>query len=104
MCETFIKSKTNDAPYPKLVKNRANEILDLINSDVCGPINIPTIWGKKYFLTFNGDYSRFTIIYSLLRKSEVFDQLKEYVAMVHNNFSKKPKVIRSDNGVEYINK
>lgn len=88
----------------KIGRNRTNKVLDLIHSDVCGPINTPTIGGKTYFLTFIIiDCSRFTIIYLLSIKSEVLEQLKEYVAMIHKKIGKKLKITRSDNGGEYIN-
>ena len=53
---------------------RTKDIGEVIHSDVCGPINIASIGGARYFLTFVDDYSRKSWIYFLKRKSEVFER------------------------------
>ena len=59
---------------------------------------------KRYYLTFIDDYSRYTVVYLLNSKDEVFDKLKCYIEMLKNKFSTYPSVIRSDNGGEYTAK
>ena len=39
--------------------HRAKEVLELVHSDVCGPMSVPTIGGYEYFIMFMDDYSRF---------------------------------------------
>jgi transposase InsO family protein len=102
-CESCIKGKISEAPYPKEATFRAKQPLDLIHSDICGPMETHTIGGKSYFLTFVDDFSRFTMIYLLSKKSEVFPKFKEYIAVTHNKFGRKIKTLRSDNGGEYVN-
>lgn len=58
--------------------------------------------GAKYFLTFIDDHSRKTWIYFLKIKDEVFYRFKEFKALVENLIG--IKVLRSDNGGEYVNK
>ena len=58
--------------------------------------------GSRYFLTFIDDYSRFCVVYILKNKGEVFEKIKEYLEMVENQLNGKVKIIRSDNGGEYI--
>jgi hypothetical protein len=77
---------------------RAKQPLDLMHTDVCGPMKTQTVGGKKYFLTFIDDNSRYTVVYLLCSKDEVPQKLQEYVAYVNNKFGKMPKVLRSDNG------
>ena len=48
---------------------RANEILELIQSDVFGPIPIPSIGGSMYYVIFIDDFSRNTWFYFLKKKS-----------------------------------
>ena len=38
---------------------RAQELLELVHSDVCGPMSIQARGGYEYFITFTDDYSRF---------------------------------------------
>ena len=63
-----------------------------------------TLSGAKYFATFIDDYSRKTWIYFLKTKDEVFDQFKEFKALVENSTRKKIKKLRSNNDGEYIDK
>ena len=43
---------------------RASDLLGLIHSDVCGPINTQAKGGFQYFITFTKDYSRFGYVYA----------------------------------------
>lgn len=100
-CEVCLKAKQTRLPFQKS-NSKSTEVLDLIHTDVCGPMQKESPSGKKYILTLIDDFSRFTIIYLLREKSEVEEKLREYVLMVSNKFSRKPKVMRSDRGGEYI--
>ena len=62
--------------------NRAKEVLELVHSDVCGPINVQARGGFEYFVTFTDDYSRYGYVYLMTRKSEAFDKFKEFKAEV----------------------
>jgi len=80
------------------------DILEIIHSDVCGPMQTITPGGKRYVLTMIDDYSGYTEIFLLAHKSEVFKYVKEYIEAVKTKFNKKPKILRSDRGKEYVNK
>ena len=56
--------------------------------------------GKKFYVTFIDDYSRFTIVYFLRNKDEAFDMFLSYKAEVENQLNRKIKRIRSDKGGE----
>lgn len=73
--------------------NRTGNVLDLVHSDVCGPMQTETPSGKRYILTFIDDFSRYTIIYLLKNKFEVFNKFKEFVEMCITMFGRKPKVL-----------
>ena len=78
-------------------------VLDLIHSDLCGPISFSSLIGFEYYITFIDDFSRKTWIYFLRSKKsdEVFLWFQEFKALVENQTRKKIKVLRSDNGGEY---
>lgn len=101
-CETCMEAKTTRLPFPKKAIKRANKVLELIHTDVCGPMQTESFGKKRYLLTIIDDYSRYTIIYFIRNKSEVSEKVKEYIAMVKNKFNCKPKTIRSDRGGEYM--
>ena len=58
--------------------NRVEELLELLHSDVCGPINVKTRGRYEYYVTFIDDYSRYGYVYLMHRKSETFDKFKEF--------------------------
>ena len=75
----------------------------MLNYDLIGPLPTPSYGGSRYVLTFIDDYSRFCWVYFLKLKSEVFEQLKVWKELVENHSGKKIKVLRIDNGKEYVN-
>lgn len=89
------------ARLPFHIRHRSTRILEIVHSDVCGPINIDALTGKRYFVTFIDDFSNFTIIYLLSTKDEVTKLFKEYTAMVESKFNLKIHKFRCDNGGEY---
>ena len=58
--------------------NKAKEILDIIHSDVCGPMTATSLSGYVYYVSFIDDFSRKTWIYFLKGKKEVFKKFKEF--------------------------
>ena len=57
--------------------------------------------GKKYFITFIDDCTRYCYVYLLNSKDEAIDAFKQYKIEVENQLNKKIKMIRSDRGREY---
>ena len=72
---------------------KAEELLELMHSDVCGPISIQARGGYEYFITFTDDYSRFGYLYLMKRKSETFEKFKEFRVEVENQLGKRIKAI-----------
>ncbi|KAK8621230.1 hypothetical protein V6N13_067671 [Hibiscus sabdariffa] len=57
---------------------RASDLLGLIHSDVCGPMNTQARGGYQYFITFTDDFSRYGYIYLMRHKSEALEKFKEF--------------------------
>ena len=81
---------------------RATDLLEIIHTDVCGPMNVEARGGYRYFLTFTDDLSRYGYIYLMKHKSETFEKFKEFQSEVENHRNKKIKFLRSDRGGEYL--
>ncbi|KAL0288332.1 UNVERIFIED_CONTAM: Retrovirus-related Pol polyprotein from transposon RE2 [Sesamum radiatum] len=77
----------------------ANGLLDLVHTDVCGPLSIPARGSFSYFITFTDDYSRYGYVYLMRYKSEAFGRFKEYRLEVEDQTNRKIKALRSDRGV-----
>ena len=72
LCEECTKGKHHRESFPHTQVWRAHQILQLVHSDLCGPINPTSTSGKRYFITFTDDYNRKTWVYFLYEKSETF--------------------------------
>ena len=73
-------------------------MLELIHSDVCGPMSTTARGGYQYFVTFTDDLSRYGYIYLMRHKSETFEKFKEFQNDVENQLGKTIKLLRSDRG------
>ena len=97
------KGRTSRIHFRKS-ETKTKGTLELIHSDVCGPMSSTSLSGFEYYITFIDDYSRKTWIYFLKAKSEVFEKFKEFKALIENLSDKRIKTLRSDNGREYTSK
>jgi len=100
-CSTCKLGKSKTLPFPNF-GSRAAKCFDVIHSDVWGISPVISHAHFKYFVTFIDDYSRFTWVYFLRSKSEVFFIFKKFLAYVETQFSKCIKILRSDSGGEYM--
>jgi transposase InsO family protein len=103
VCNGCAQGKNIKNPFPKR-DNKSERVLELIHSDVCGPMSSSSISGYVYYVSFIDDYSRKTWIYFLKTKDEVFSKFTEFKALIENLSEKKIKILRSDNGGEYTSK
>jgi len=103
-CESCILSKHSRDPFPKESETRAKHKLELIHSDVCGPMQNSSINGSRYILTFIDDATRMVWVYFLKAKSEVFQTFKKFKNLVENNANCRIKKLRIDRGTEYLSK
>ena len=102
VCGTCQLGKLSKTPFPVNQAWRATEKLQLVHTDVCGPMSTPSHNGCRYFLLFIDDFSRYCYVYFLKNKSEVFSMLQKFKATVENQSAHTIKTLRSDNGTEYI--
>ncbi|KAM2454036.1 hypothetical protein PS1_014188 [Malus domestica] len=96
--KSFRKSFPNESTI------RAQKPLELIHTDVCGPIKPSSLGKNNYFLLFIDDFSRKTWVYFLKQKSEVFGAFKKFKAAVEKESGCKIKAMRSDRRGEFTSK
>ena len=104
VCEPCAEGKHHRSKFPTAGGKRGKEILDLVHSDVCGKMSTGSLSGCEYFLTIIDDKTRYTWIYVLKHKDEVFARFLEWKALVENSTGRKLKALRTDNGGEYTSK
>src|SRR5579859_5027981 len=103
VCEACLEGKQHRQPSHQPA-TRAKEPLELIHSDLCGPIDPTTYGGMNYYVLFTDDYTRMTRIYPLKKKSSasVLEKFKEFKAEVETQKTGKLiKRLRTDGGGEY---
>jgi hypothetical protein len=83
VCNGCAQGKNIKNTFPKR-DNKTKGVLELIHSDVCGPMPSSSISGYVYCVSFIDDYSRKTWIYFLKTKDEVLNKFKEYKALIEN--------------------
>ena len=123
-CVGCILGKSHRTPIPRTRSSRATKLLERVHSDVLGPLEVASVGGSKYIISFIDDYSNWTTEYTMRKKSEALDRFKRYKAHAetHTNQvlktlqiheyrfsvsasaaeSTKLKILRSDNGGEYL--
>ena len=80
---------------------RESSPLDLVHSDVCGPIPHQFLSGASYFVSFIDDSTWKVWAYPIRAKDRVFSIFSEWLAMVENQTGRKRKCLRTDNGGEF---
>lgn len=98
-CETCLKEETR-LPFSSDVPIRERSTLK-VYSDICGPLEVPTLGGNKYFITFVDEFTRMTWLYLIKFKSGDLEQFKKFKAIVENQSGKRIKVLMTDGGGEY---
>ena len=101
-CETCIAGKMTTTPFKRLERT-SKQPLELIHTDVCGPMRTNSLGGAKYFVTFIDDYSRMSHVCFMKQKSEVINKYNQFKELVKNQTGYKIKALQSDNGREYVN-
>ncbi|GAU46899.1 hypothetical protein TSUD_296780 [Trifolium subterraneum] len=101
ICDDYVIGKHQRDTIPKSTSWRASEKLELIHSDICGPINPSSNGGCRYFITFIDDYSRKTWTYPLKEKSSAFEVFKRYKALIEKESNQFIKCLRTDRGGEF---
>jgi hypothetical protein len=82
VCEGCVLGKHPQEKFDKGKSQRASAPLDMIHNDLMGPFLHPSINKVRFVLIFVDDFSRFTWIYFLKQKSEAFQHLKDFKALV----------------------
>lgn len=99
-CEVCARAKSKRSPF-KTSETRSTSILQLMHSDVMGPMETRSIGHAKYLLTIIDDYSRDVFVFFLKKKSQVIEQFKDFKVLIENQMNVKMKIIRSDGGGKY---
>ena len=78
-------------------------MLDLVHTDLSGPMRTESMGGARYLMTFVEDSTRWTEVKFLKSKNQALDAFKSYKNLVETQIGRKIKCVQSDNGTEFCN-
>ncbi|GJT42464.1 retrovirus-related pol polyprotein from transposon TNT 1-94 [Tanacetum coccineum] len=99
---SFIDYSKKQSHKPKS-EDTNQEKLYLLHMDLCGPMHVASVNGKKYILVIVDDYSRFIWVKFLASKDEAPDFIIKFMKMIQIRMNATVRNIRTDNGTEFIN-
>ena len=70
--------------FPSNPDKKKRDVLDLVHTDICGPMQTRSLGGAYYFLLFTDDCTRFSWVYFLSKKSQAFQYFKEFKSMIED--------------------
>ncbi len=103
-CDSCVEGKMHRSSFKPVGGIHSSRKLQLVHSDVKGPIGVESLGGHTYFITFIDDYSRVVKVYFMKHKAEAFEKFKEFEAMATKESGNQIGTLRTDNGGEYVSK
>jgi hypothetical protein len=73
--------KQHRQSFPKGISKRATHKLELVHSDICGPMSTTSLSNNVYFILFVDDFSRMTWVYFLKTKSQALSMFRNFKSM-----------------------
>ncbi|GJS87834.1 retrovirus-related pol polyprotein from transposon TNT 1-94 [Tanacetum coccineum] len=103
LCSACALGKSSKKPYKPKSEDTNQEKLYLLHMDLCGPMRVASVNGKKYILVIVDDYSRFTWVKCLRSKDEAPAFIINFLKMIQVRLKETVRRIRTDNGTEFVN-
>ncbi|GKV47387.1 hypothetical protein SLEP1_g54294 [Rubroshorea leprosula] len=101
LCEACTLGKHNRLPFVARKNWRARKPLELVHSNVYGPMSVTSTGNNRYFLTFIDDFTIKIWVYLLQIKFEVLSCFKKFKAHVERQSGHCIQILRTDGGGEY---
>jgi hypothetical protein len=101
-CDACIMEKQHRQVIPKIRSIPTTRSLELIHTDLCGPLLQKSLTGSRYILTFIDDYTRRSWVYFLATKDEIFECFKYFKQIVENETNSRISYLRTDRGGKYM--
>ena len=89
-------------PIPQKSTYSSSKTLELVHSDLCGPLEGPCLGGSRYFMTSIHDFSRWTTVHTIKNQSDTPQCFIKIHKLAETHTGCKLKIVRTDNGWEYV--
>nr|GEV59735.1 hypothetical protein [Tanacetum cinerariifolium] len=103
LCSACAIGKSKKKSHKTKSEDTNQEKLYLLYMELCRPIRIESVNGKKYILVIVDDYSRFAWVKCLRSKDEAPDFIIKFLKMIQVRLKVPVRRIRTDNGTDFVN-
>nr|GEY19308.1 retrovirus-related Pol polyprotein from transposon TNT 1-94 [Tanacetum cinerariifolium] len=103
LCSACAMGKSTKKSHKPKSKDTNQEKLYLLHMDLCGPMRVESVNGKKYILVIVDDYSRFTWVKFLRSNDEAPDFIIKFLKMIQVRLKVPVRCIRTDNETKFVN-
>nr|GFB06218.1 hypothetical protein [Tanacetum cinerariifolium] len=103
LCSSCELGKAKQKSFHTKLTPSSKRLLQLLHMDLCGPIRVASINGKRYVLVIVDDYSRFTWTHFLRSKDKTLEVLIDFLRLVQRGLQAQVRVVRTDKGTEFLN-
>ncbi|GJS14790.1 retrovirus-related pol polyprotein from transposon TNT 1-94 [Tanacetum coccineum] len=103
LCSACAMGKSKKQSHKPKSEDTNQEKLYLIHMDLCGPMRVASVNGKKYILVIVDDYSRFTWVKFLASKDKAPDFIIKFLKMIQVRLNATVRNIHTDIGTEFVN-
>ncbi|GJU32159.1 retrovirus-related pol polyprotein from transposon TNT 1-94 [Tanacetum coccineum] len=103
LCSACALGKSKKTSHQPKVEDTNQEKLYLLHMDLCGPMCVASINGKRYILVIVEDYSRFTWVRFLKTKDEAPAAIIKCIKNIQVRLKATVRNVRTDNGTEFVN-
>ena len=100
-CSSCVDGKLVKAPF-RSSTSETTMVLELVHSDIMGPMRTLTRRGAHYVITIVDDFSRYCWAYLVKRRSDFSEVFNKWIAMAERQSGARIKILRSDRGGEYM--
>nr|GEY30088.1 retrovirus-related Pol polyprotein from transposon TNT 1-94 [Tanacetum cinerariifolium] len=103
VCPSCEQGKSKRASHPTKPVLNSKQRLHLRHMDLCGPMRVVSIKGKRYVLVIIDDYSRYTWVHFLRTKDEMPEVIKNFLKKIYVRLQAPIIIVYTDNGTEFKN-
>ncbi|GJT75902.1 retrovirus-related pol polyprotein from transposon TNT 1-94 [Tanacetum coccineum] len=102
-CSTCQLGKSKKHTHKPKAEKTIIEVLNTLYMDLCGPMRVQSINGKRYILVIVDDFLRFTWVKFLRSKDETPEFVTKFLTQIQVDLNKTIRFIRTDNGTKFVN-
>ena len=104
-CIPCIRRQQHREVFPETVASRRATVpLELVHTDLCGPMSMDSLGGSKFLMLIVDDYSRYMWVYFLTHKSETLSTFICWRSLAEKESGHKLKAVKSDHGSEFTSR